>query len=207
MRIGILGSGRTADALGKSWASHGHTVVFGVRDAPRPIRWNNQVMSWRSAAAQSDVVVLALPSDEVLKAARELAPLSGKVVLECSSPAKSQQKPSGHVTVAEELAQVLPEAHVVKIFNTVGSEVLGNPVFDGTRATMLYACDGEAEAIVAAGLAADAGFEPVRLGGLETSASLEEMMRIWGQLAYGQRLGRGLAFKLLLREEVPQFSS
>jgi predicted dinucleotide-binding enzyme len=210
MHIGILGIGRVGRALGETWARAGHSVLFGVRNGAggvaRLVRRDMPITSWRMAAGQSEVVVLALPPDEVLEAAATLAPLTGKIVLECSHPPACRDTAGGCATITEELARLVPEAHVVKIFNTVGSEVLGNPDFQGTRATMLYACNGEAEGVVAAGLAADAGFEPMRLGGLETCASLEEMTRIWGQLAHGQRLGRGLAFKLLLRDEVPQFS-
>lgn len=35
MRIGIIGTGNMADALGSRWAAAGHQVLFGGRSAER----------------------------------------------------------------------------------------------------------------------------------------------------------------------------
>ena len=69
MRIGILGAGNIAGALGQRWAANGHDVFFGVRD-PQSYTVqlvlngcgpNAQAGTMREAATYGDVVVLAVP--------------------------------------------------------------------------------------------------------------------------------------------------
>jgi predicted dinucleotide-binding enzyme len=87
----------------------------------------------------------------------------------------------------------------VKIFNTTGFENLAEPDFDGMPATMFYATDDDDAAAIAHDLAAACGFEPILAGPLAVALDLEWLTRFWGKLAFGQKLGRGIAFKLLRR--------
>jgi predicted dinucleotide-binding enzyme len=107
--------------------------------------------------------------------------------------------PRDHCYSSKQIARAVPGSRVVKIFNTVGYEVLGDPDFDGTAATMFFCCNEEVERNVAQQLAADAGFDPVMIGGLASSPILEELTLLRGMLAYGQRMGRNIALKLMAR--------
>jgi len=209
MKIAVIGAGKVGRALGLSWAAKGHAVTFGVRDAsPDGLEQVRQtvgpglaVSSVDHAVARSEVVLLAIPSKAILSAVGSFPSTAGKILLDCSNP----QSPANHgdplpgLSLAEEIAKLAPEATVVKIFNTVGFEVLANPNFSGVAATMFYCCNGEAEPVVAHQLAQDAGFDPVLAGNLAASPMLEELTRFWGALAYGRKLGRHLALKLLLK--------
>jgi predicted dinucleotide-binding enzyme len=209
MKIAVIGAGRVGRALGLNWARKSHEVTFGVRhtsaDEVDKVRQNLgsnvAVASVEIAVAHSEVVLLAIPSRAVLSTVSSLSSTVGKILLECSNP----QSPANHgdplsgLSLAEELAKLAPAAAVVKIFNTVGFEVLADPNFNAVPATMFYCCDREAERRVAHQLAVDAGFDPVCAGNLSASPMLEELTRFWGALAYGQNLGRHLALKLLLK--------
>lgn len=48
-------------------------------------------------------------------------------------------------------------------------------------------------------LAREIGFEPVDVGALSASKFLESLAGLWGQLAYGQGMGRNIAWRLLKR--------
>jgi predicted dinucleotide-binding enzyme len=209
MKVAVVGAGKVGRALGLSWAAKGHAVTFGVLDAsPDGLKQVHQtigsgptVASVDDAVAWAEVVLLAIPSKAILSAVGSFPSTAGKVLLDCSNP----QSPANHgdplpgLSLAEDIAKLAPEAAVVKIFNTVGFEVLANPDFSGVPATMFYCSNGESESMVAHQLAVDAGFDPVLVGNLAASPMLEELTRFWGALAYGRKLGRHLALKLLLK--------
>ena len=209
MNIAVIGAGKVGRALAASWVRAGHSVVFGVREpeseksAPVRAEHGAQVKSIATAIESADVVVLAIPSSQTEPLVTSLHGLAGKVVFECSNP----QAPSLHhnklpeTTLVERLEALSTGAYFVKIFNSVGFEVLGNPVFSGVAASMFFCSEHETATKVAVQLAADAGFEPIRLGALKQAGFLEELTRIWGALAYGAQMGRGLGFKILHRQE------
>ena len=66
-------------------------------------------------------------------------------------------------------------------------------------AAMVYA-GGDANAKQAAArLAGDLGFEAVDLGGLDGARYLEPAAMVWIKLALVQKMGRGIAFRLMRR--------
>jgi len=64
---------------------------------------------------------------------------------------------------------------------------------------MFYCGDDEASKQLAAGLARDLGFEGVDAGPLASARLLEPLAMLWITLAFRQRLGRSIAFKLVRR--------
>jgi hypothetical protein len=85
----------------------------------------------------------------------------------------------------------------VRAFNTLGWENCADPGFDGVVADLFYAAeDGHAKQ--ADRLIADIGLEPVWLGGVDTFDVVDSLTRLWFLLAFQRKLGRRLAFKMLL---------
>ncbi|MFD8414703.1 NAD(P)-binding domain-containing protein [Streptomyces sp. NPDC059650] len=81
MRIGILGTGAMATALGAAWVRAGHDVRVGGRDteaASRTARLTgaSEHGGLAEAAAHGEVVLTALPADVAPRLAMELAPCS-----------------------------------------------------------------------------------------------------------------------------------
>jgi hypothetical protein len=209
MRIGVIGAGSVGGALGRGWAKRGHEVVFGVRDPGKPevvklleAAEGARAASVAEAAAAGEVVVLATPWGATRDAVQQAGDLAGKVVLDCTNPLKPDLSgldvPPGS-SAAQQIAAWAPGAQVVKVFNTTGANNMAEPIYDEQPATMFYCGDdGEAKA-VAARLAADLGFEPLDAGPLEKAPLLESLALLWIHLAYGQKLGRDIAFKLMRR--------
>jgi predicted dinucleotide-binding enzyme len=97
-----------------------------------------------------------------------------------------------------ELDELTDGAHPVRAFNTLGWENCADPVFDGVVADLFYAAeDGHAKQ-VADRLIADIGLEPVWLGGVDMFDVVNSLTRLWFLLAFQRKLGRRLAFKMLL---------
>ncbi|MFP5288219.1 MAG: NADPH-dependent F420 reductase [Thermoanaerobaculia bacterium] len=208
MRIGVIGIGMVGGTLGSRWARGGHEVLFGVREPSSEkvgrlladSGENARAGTVAEAAAFGEVVALATPWGGTEDALRHAGDLSGKVLLDCTNPLKPDLSGlEGDRSAAEQVAAWAPGAKVVKIFNTTGANNMDDPRFGDDRATMFY-CGDDAEAKkVAARLAEDLGFEAGDAGPLAEARSLEHLALLWIHLAYVQKLGRGIAFKLMRR--------
>ena len=208
MKVAVIGTGRVGGALGVGWARSGHSVVFGSREpASQEVKQllksadKAKSVSVQEAAAAADVIVLAVPwkaVPEVLKLIR--AEVSGKVLVDCTNPAKEWpgMDHSGG-SGGEQVARWAPGARVVKAFNTTGFENMKSPKFGREAATMFYAGDDKEAKKLVRQLGSDLGFDPVDAGPLSHSHALEVLASLWGGLAYGQQMGRGIAFRLLRR--------
>ena len=90
-------------------------------------------------------------------------------------------------------------AKVVKIFNTVGFNVMADPRFGENRAILFYCGDDPASKKTAAQLAAELGFEPLDAGPLKQARLLEPFALLWITLANFYGYSRDIAFDLLRR--------
>jgi hypothetical protein len=184
-------------------------VIFGARNlesksAERLISQsagNAKTASVADAIASAEVIALAIPWASVPDALKTMAPLlTGKILIDCTNPATEfpaidHSAGSG----GEQVARLAPAAHVVKAFNTTGFENMQNPRYGEGAVTMFYAGDDMEAKKVVHGLAKDLGFDPIDAGGLAKAHALEIIASFWGNLAYGQKLGRGIAFRLMRR--------
>ncbi|MFC7248390.1 NADPH-dependent F420 reductase [Halomicroarcula sp. GCM10025324] len=196
MDIGIIGTGAVGSALADGWAAAGHDVVLGSRSPESTSHESGarvRVGGQRDAASFGDVVVLALPAGAVTDVATYLSnELVEKPVVDTSNeyPIESDGR-----SLALRLAETVPEARVVKAFNTVGAERLRDPVVHGQRATMFLAGDDPSACDVVGTLARDLGFDPLRAGDIDAAEHLEHLARFW--ISLSQTYGRDIAFRLL----------
>jgi 8-hydroxy-5-deazaflavin:NADPH oxidoreductase len=208
MRIGIVGSGNVGATLGKRFAAAGHQVAFGTRRPESPEMQElakvagAQVTSNEEAARSSEVVVLATPWPATEAAVRGLGDLSGKILLDATNPLKpdlSGLEVGNTSSGGEMVARWAAGARVVKIFNTIGYNVMENPVFGDRAATLFYCGDDAGAKATARELAAGIGFEPVDAGPLTQARALEPLALLWVSLAYVAGQGREIAFQLMKR--------
>ena len=179
-------------ALGEGWAKK-HQVHYVTRACPPHERG--------TVVNEADAVVLATPADQA-KAAVSGLPLFGKTLIDCTNPFKADLSALeiGHSTsAAEKLAALVPDARVVKAFNTVGYGILANPRFGDSKVMMMIAGDHAAAKQRTMSLAADLGFEPIDAGPLMQARLLESLAMLWISLAMKGGLGRDFAFGLLRR--------
>jgi len=207
MNIGIVGSGNVGATLGRRFAATGHSVAFGTRhpDSSEMAELARlpgaRVTSQREAAQSSDAIVLATPWPATAEALRGLGDLTGKILLDCVNPLKPALdglEVANTSSAGEQVAHWAPGAHVLKIFNTIGYNVMENPLFGSTPATLFYCGDDAAAKSVARDLADAIGFDPVDAGPLRQARVLEPFALLWISLAIGSQ-GREIAFRLMRR--------
>jgi predicted dinucleotide-binding enzyme len=213
MKVGILGSGDVAKALGTGFVTLGHEVKLGSRSAgnPKTAEWakatkgKGSTGTFADAAAFGEVLVLATLGTATKDAIR-LAGVSnfdGKVVLDATNPLafSAQGLPSlaiGHTTSAgEENQKALPRAHVVKVFNIVGNALFFRPNLPNGPPDMFICGNDAAAKKKVEGILHDFGWPSVLdLGGVECSRELESLCILWVKSAI--RLGDfRIAFRLL----------
>lgn len=209
MKIAIIGSGHVGSTLGTAWAALGYEIVFGVRDTSgakvasllAKAGPSAKAVSMETAAGSADVVVLTVPWASAREVIAALGDLRGKILLDCINPV-TEWPNLDHgrgVSGGEQIAGWAAGARVVKIFNTTGYENMADPRYHGESLTMFYAGDDAPAKEIAHQLAGDLGFVPQDIGPLANAHHLEVLASLWGTLAYRQKLGRGIGFRLVHR--------
>jgi 8-hydroxy-5-deazaflavin:NADPH oxidoreductase len=195
VRIAILGAGNVGGGLGAACAAVGHEVVFGVRD-PASVKTMMALAAIPEATATTaaeavegaDVIAFALRWDAVRPTVGTLPSLAGRIVIDAMNRLDGDPGRS----TAQDLADLLPGAKIVKAFNTTGFENFTTARSRKGPAAMFVAGDDLDAKRLALDLAEQLGFVPEDVGGLVNAAALEAMVRIW--LALAQTHGRQVAF-------------
>ncbi len=187
MKISIIGQGKVGTALGGRLVAAGHDVVYAGRGEVR------------TACADADAIIVAATPKATHEIADALAPVAaGKVIIDAMNSVSA--KPDGYATSTHAFEALLPGAHVTMCFNSVGYEVMADPVFGGQRATMFMAGDDATAKDVARRLALDVGFGSCEdIGGSQRYETLEQVAMAWISLAIMQGKGRAFAWHLLER--------
>jgi len=203
MKITVLGTGNMGSAFTKQLSSAGHIVRVTGRDIDKAkalaAQFDNvNAYSAAEALGDSDVVVIATAYEDAAKAMHSLGDLTGKVVIDITNPlsADYMSLTIGHVTSAgEEIAKAVPQAHVVKAFNTLFAQVLADgPTFaDDQRGSVFVASDSERAKQTAITLAHSLGWKTVDAGGLINARYLEPLAGLNIYLGYGAGLGTAIA--------------
>jgi len=211
VKIGVLGSGDVGRVLGAGFAGLGHAVMLGTRDpAKGPVTaWvqatgeNASAGTFAEAAAFGEVLVLAVAGSAVEDVARLAGPerCADKPVIDATNPLDfSIMPPRLFVgttdSLGERVQRLLPAAHVVKAFNTVGNPHMVRPDFPGGPPDMFLCGDDAAAKATVADLTKALGWNVVDLGGIEVSRYLEPLAMVWITEFFRTNSGDH-AFKLL----------
>jgi predicted dinucleotide-binding enzyme len=203
MKITVVGTGNMGSAFAKQLSSAGHIVRITGRDIDKAkalaAQFDNvSAYSAAEALGDSDVVVVATAYEDAAKALQSLGDLTGKVVIDITNPlsADYMSLTIGHVTSAgEEIAKAVPQAHVVKAFNTLFAQVLADgPTFaNDQRGSVFVASDSERAKQTATTLAHSLGWNSVDAGALINARYLEPLAGLNIYLGYGAGLGTSIA--------------
>jgi NADPH-dependent F420 reductase len=185
MRIAIIGTGNVGKALGATLARAGNSVIYAAASPDSSRKVAKEVGgaaagSIREAAADADVVVIAVPySSAGQQVASEIAPVvSGKIVIDVTNPLKpdfSGLATEGGPSGAENFAAWLPGARVVKAFNTLFASIQADPRSHGVEIDALFATDDQDARAKVGELLRSLGFRPVYVGPLARARELEAM--------------------------------
>ena len=203
MNITLIGTGNMGSALATQLTRAGHALRITARDPAKAealAAANPGAVAATPANALdgSDVVIVATGYADAVSALRSLGSLTGKVVIDITNPLTADYMglTLGYDTsAAEEIAKAVPEAEVVKAFNTLFAQVLADgPQFaDGQVAPAFFAGDSERAKQTAKALIESLGYTPVDAGPLKNSRYLEPLAALNIYLGYGAGLGTSIA--------------
>ena len=213
-RVGVLGTGDVGRRLAAGFSSRGHDVMIGSRDPGKPeLRdWLSadgagiQAATFAQAAAHGELLVLAVlgnAAEEVIADAGA-ENFSGKVVIDAMNPLDfsggfpPKLSISGEDSLGERVQHAVPDAKVVKAFNTIGNPYFVDPSFSEGRPTMLIAGDDDGAKRLVRDVLDDFGWhDTVEIGGIEGSRELEAICIAWVKIG-GARGAWDHGFKLLV---------
>jgi 8-hydroxy-5-deazaflavin:NADPH oxidoreductase len=199
--VAIIGAGNIGTRIAANFAAGGQDFLLAGRDqdAARKIAsdldGHAEVVSVDEAVERADVLVVAVWLDSFEQLIAQYGQrLAGKVIVDPSNPVGpdgaggyrkviGEQESSGQI-----LAGLLPPgARLVKAFGTLSAPSLSAAARqEPDRAVLFYAADDDAAGDLVAELIRAAGFDPVRVGGLDQSIRIE----MFGDLHEYGALGR-----------------
>jgi len=188
--IAVIGTGDVGGALGPKFAAQGHTIVYGSRD-PESDKVKELVANTgedaaattpAAAAAQADIVVLAVPGLLVEEITRSLGDLSGKIIIDPTNPLERRMNRLEHAvdtSNAEIIQAAAPGAYVVKAFNTLNWETMVDPSSAGGPVSIPLVGDNARAKQKVAELVTAMGLEPIDVGPLRDARWVEGMLILW----------------------------
>ena len=184
MKIAVIGSGNVGRALAISFKRGGHQVVLAgleptsAAELAAEVGVESQPTS-ADAVRAAEMVVLAIPFEAAETVAQDIRTASrGYTVVDVTNPllpGASGLSTAGGPSGAEAIQALLPDAHVVKGFNTMFASVQADPTSAGDAADAFVAGDDEAAKARVLRLAAEIGCRPIDVGGLVRARELESM--------------------------------
>ena len=145
MRIAVIGAGGVGTAIAGRLAESGEDVALGVRDPAGAsvaavrgsIPHGVALESIASALARAEVVIVAIPGDQIPSFIRGHAnDLAGRIVIDATNDLGAGHLGRMHHVADWQLGA--PATQVFRAFNTMGWENFAAPQFDGVPADLFY---------------------------------------------------------------------
>ena len=183
MDIAIIGAGNVGSALAKSFTEAGHSVTVtatkeeSAQDVARETG-ARAVLDNREAVQGAEVVVLAVPSAALDDLAAELGDAVRDTVVVDATNRMDMDDPASTMdgtSNAERVQAAMPQARVVKAFNTAFAARQADPDLGGVTVDMFVAGDDEEAKREVLGLSEAIGFRPIDAGPLGMARALEAM--------------------------------
>jgi len=196
MKVAVIGTGNVGKALTTSLARAGHEVTLAARHGGRTREVASELgvsaaATPSEAAARADVIVLAIPYGAIVDVTTELRDTAvGKLVVDVTNPLKpdySGLATAGGPSAAEQIAEKLDGARVVKAFNTLFASLQAQPDALGHKLDALYATSDDEARRKVVELIGSMGFRPVDAGPIEMARQLEALawLNMGMQLQFG----------------------
>jgi NADPH-dependent F420 reductase len=178
--VSIIGKGNMGSVISGIVTKGGNTVeVFDTADADKTVT--------------GDIVVLAVPYPAVAAVLAQRADqLVGKVVVDITNPLDFETFDSLVVpadgSAAAEIAEALPQSHVLKAFNTTFAATLAAGSVGGTPTTVLIAGDDADSKTSLADVVTAGGLRAIDAGTLSRARELEALGFLQLTLAVSEKL-------------------
>ena len=194
-KVGIIGSGIVGQMLGSGFVRHGYPVMIVTRDPSRLSEWKEKAGpqayagSQQEVAAFGEILVLAvtgLPAEEAVRLAGP-EHFAGKTVIDTTNPIAQAPATNGVLhfftsyeeSLMERLQRLVPEAHFVKAFNSVGNAFMVNPQFPEGKPSMFYCGNDDGARAEVRAILEQFGHEPEDMGKAEAARAIEPLCMLW----------------------------
>jgi predicted dinucleotide-binding enzyme len=198
MKIGVIGSGQVGRTLATALLKEGHEIKLGTRNVSNPavISWRaapeNQsatVGDFREVAEFGEAIVIAVKGSKATEAIDLAIPVNftGKVVIDVTNPISDNPPVNGvlsfftnsNESLMEIIQSRIPEARVVKAFNSIGSDFMYKPAFsDGPPTMFICGNDDDAKTVVN-DILVSFGWEVEDMGKMEAARAIEPLCILW----------------------------
>jgi predicted dinucleotide-binding enzyme len=189
MRIGILGTGALAAALGEGWARAGHELAIAgrtpakARELADRLGVTARAVTPRQAVTGRDAVLLAVAWQGVEDMLGSVGAPGGSLAgIPLIDPTNAVEHGVGMMlaepgdAMARRIARLSPGAHVVKAFHLFPSGQWTRSAADGEPPVTVAMCGDDPEALRVVGeLVRAVGAVPAVLGSLDRVRQLEEV--------------------------------
>jgi predicted dinucleotide-binding enzyme len=170
--------------------------MLGTRDTAKEevARWKEQnppghTGTFEEAAKFGEIIVLAT-GGKVTSNAIEMAGIenfTGKTVIDTTNPIAAEAPVNGvlkfftdlNESLMERVQRQIPDAHVVKAFNSVGNALMYKPILKGGSPSM-FICGNNVEAKQqVAEILESFGWETEDMGAVEAARAIEPLCILW----------------------------
>lgn len=196
MKIGIIGSGPVGQTLAVGFLSEGYEVMLGTRNTAKDevVKWKKEnpkgkAGSFEEAARFGELLILATAGSVVkdaIKMAGE-ANFKNKVVIDTTNPIDKAPPQNGVLkfftslddSLMERIQKQLPDAKLVKAFNSVGNAFMYKPHFPGGTPTMFICGNDDAARKTVTDILSSFGWETEDMGKAESARAIEPLCVLW----------------------------
>ncbi|MEU8849330.1 NAD(P)-binding domain-containing protein [Streptomyces sp. NPDC048564] len=192
MRIGLLGTGNVARALGHGWRAAGHDVLLGSRNPKERTDLGLPVAGLSETAAHAEVLVNATPGTVSVELLHSIgAPaLAGILLIDVGVGLSDDYTELSHPnsSLGEQIQEAFPLTPVVKTLCTMDATVMIAPNdLEGASTVFLSGDDAEAKRTTGR-LLTDLGWAPssqLDIGGIRTARGQEHFALLFMGIAGG----------------------
>jgi len=193
-KIGIIGSGPVAKALGNGFLKHNYEVMLGSRDLGKLAAWkdtgggNAHTGTFAEVAAFGDIVVLAVKGSAAVSAIEGAGPqnLQWKTLIDTTNPIADTPPENGVLkmfttldeSLMEQLQTRFPEVHFVKAFNSIGNGFMVNPPFP-EKPTMFICGNNDASKNEVKHILDQFGWDIADMGKDTAARAIEPLCMLW----------------------------
>lgn len=197
LKIGVLGSGIVGQVLSKAFITEGHVVMLGTRDTNKPevVKWKTenpkaQIGNFEQTAQFGDIIVLATKGDAIAAVIKltGIDNFKHKIVIDATNPIANEAPTNGvlkfftniNESLMEQTQKIIPEAKLVKAFNSVGSALMYKPTLKDNITPTMFICgnDKDAKQTVKEILTVF-GWETEDMGNIEAARAIEPLCILW----------------------------
>jgi len=197
MKIGIIGTGIVGRTLAIGFLKLGHDVLLGTRNVQKEevkkfLAENSRALagSFNDAAKFGDLLVLAVAGKIAREAVDMIEKINfrGKTIIDTTNPISQEPAQNGVLkyftqqndSLGEQIQKWLPEANVVKCFNSVGNVFMTNGNQFGNILPTMFICGNNTEAKKeVTDILTAFNWETEDCGMIEASRAIESLCVLW----------------------------